>query len=118
MDDGLRALIVTTMENASKRALALAEKFKDASLSDDTLYDELTKTCLELNKYVSYSEKRASQAQLLFWVNSLKTKTGVPKPQPADATDEEKAAMMRAIEMAEPTSTPPAPLITTPTNRN
>jgi hypothetical protein len=111
MEDSLRSVVVGTMESIVKRANTLSEKFKDATISDDTLYDELTKTCLELTKYISYMEHHARTTQLLFWFSSLKTKAGVQTKQVVEeATDEERAAAMRAVEMAEPVGPGPMPL--------
>jgi hypothetical protein len=110
MDDGVRKVVLDGMEQVNKKATVLSEKFKDATIPDDVLYDELTKTCLEFTKYVAYMEKRAQSAQMLFWLSSLRTKAGVPKAAAVEATDEERAAAMRAVEMAEPVGPPPMPL--------
>ena len=110
MDEGMRALVVSTMDNVIRRATALTEKYKDATIPDEKLYDELTRSCLAFGQYITYIDKRAGEIKIERLIAALRLKEPTAKQQPVEATDEERAAAMRAVEMQEPTGMPPMPL--------
>lgn len=110
MDERLRTAVVSTMELIIKSATALEELYKDATVPDDKLYDELTRRCLAFTQYTDYLKIRSSEIKLESLLASLRVKIAPAKQQPLDATDEERAAAMKAVEMQEPTGMPPMPL--------
>jgi len=110
MDERLREIVVSTMELIIKRANALEDLYKDATIPDEKLYDELTRSCLAFGQYITYIDKRAGEIKIERLIAALRLKEPTAKQQPVEATDEERAAAMRAVEMQEPTGMPPMPL--------
>jgi len=110
MDERLREIDVSTMELIIKRANALEDLYKDATIPDEKLYDELTRSCLAFGQYITYIDKRAGEIKIERLIAALRLKEPTAKQQPVEATDEERAAAMRAVEMQEPTGMPPMPL--------